>query len=441
MINTKKTFALASQSGIEALELFTRRTAKLSLHSYHNEVENMTSADTTTLWARGLVNGKMGYASTELLDSSAPQFIVDQIRENAQIINDDKPQPIFKGSEKYKRVKTYNAQLEEWTTQQKVEFAKQLESKIRYLDSRVDDVNVEVEYSVSETVLENSYGLKLKNKRNYFVVFADIVVKDGDVKKNAYAFVVDNDMSKLNIDEIAREGVDKALAKLGGQPCKSGKYPVIFNPEVTANFLNFFVQNAIAEEVQKHSSVFEGKLNQPVASKCVTITEMPLRNDYTGTSFDDEGVATYNKPIINKGVLSTYAYNLSTALVDGVQSTGNAQRTAGGKIGTGFNTLVLKPGNTREEHMIGSIGEGLYITSVQGLHAGMNPNSGNFSLQAEGFAIHNGEKAEPIALITIAGNLFEMFRDVKAVASNSKLNYIGVECPSIKIGSLSVSGK
>lgn len=191
MINTKKTFALASQSGIEALELFTRRTAKLSLHSYHNEVENMTSADTTTLWARGLVNGKMGYASTELLDSSAPQFIVDQIRENAQIINDDKPQPIFKGSEKYKRVKTYNAQLEEWTTQQKVEFAKQLESKIRYLDSRVDDVSVEVEYSVSETVLENSYGLKLKNKRNYFVVFADIVVKDGDVKKNAYAFVVD----------------------------------------------------------------------------------------------------------------------------------------------------------------------------------------------------------------------------------------------------------
>lgn len=441
MINSKKIFQLAQQQGIQSLELFTKRTARLSVISYRNEVENMTSADTTSLYARGLYNGKMGYANTELLDATTGQFVIEQIKENAEITDSEEQQQIFKGSPKYKKVKTYNPLLEQWTAQDKVIFAKQLENKIRYLDSRVDDARVEVEYCVTETMLENSFGLKLKSRRNYFVIYADVVVKDGDVKKNGYSITVDNDMQKLDVDAIAKEGVDNAIAKLGAQPCDSGRYSVIFNPEVTANLVNFFVKNAIAEEVQKHSSVFEGKLNEEVASRCVTVTEMPIRNDYTGAAFDDEGVATYNKPIISKGILKTYAYNLTTSEKDGVQSTGNAQRTGAGKIGTGFNTLCLKPGNIREEHLIGSVARGLYITSVQGLHAGMNPHSGNFSLQAEGFEIEDGVKGRPVALITIAGNLFDMFKDVKAVASNSKLSYLGVECPSIKVGSIAVSGK
>lgn len=84
MINSKKIFQLAQQQGIQSLELFTKRTARLSVISYRNEVENMTSADTTSLYARGLYNGKMGYANTEQLDATTGQFVIEQIKENAK---------------------------------------------------------------------------------------------------------------------------------------------------------------------------------------------------------------------------------------------------------------------------------------------------------------------------------------------------------------------
>lgn len=440
-MNTKKIFELAKASGITALELAIKRTAKLSLSCYKGAIESNQSADTTTLYARGIVDGKVGYATTEQLDSTVAQFVVNTIVENAKIVDSDEQQEIFEGSPKYKKLKTFNQELDNWSAKDKVAFVKALDQKVRAMDSRIVDAEVSLEYCVSESVLNNSYGLKLKNKRNYYVVFVSPIADDNGNKKTDYEVIVDNDMSKLNVDQIAKVAVAKTLAKLGAQPCKSGKYPCIFDPYVTANLLSFFTRNAIAEEVQKHSSMFEGKLNEQVASKCVTITEMPLRNDYSGIAFDDEGVATYNKPIIKSGKLTTYVYNLSTAKKDNVQSTGNAQRAGNGKIGTDFATLCLKAGTTMEDHLIGSIQEGLYITGVQGLHAGMNAHSGNFSLQAEGFMIHNGLKAEPVSLITIAGNLFDMFKQITAVADNSVFTYLGVECPSIKVKSIAVSGK
>ena len=91
--------------------------------------------------------------------------------------------------------------------------------------------------------------------------------------------------------------------------------------------------------------------------------------------------------------------------------------------------------------IINKVKKGLQICDVQGLHAGMDALSGNFSLQASGYLIEDGKISKPVNLITIAGNLFKLFEDIIEVGNDSFVTYSGIDCPSVIIKSLVVSGK
>ena len=204
--------------------------------------------------------------------------------------------------------------------------------------------------------------------------------------------------------------------------------------------LSFFIHSLSSKEVQRNTSLLKGKLHQQVCSKKLTISELPLTKNVFCRYFDDEGVATYNKTLIKKGVLETYLYNLSTADKDGVETTGNGYRSRG-SMGIRAVNVAIKPGNKSEEALISNVKEGVYINSLGGLHAGMNANSGNFSLIAQGFMIRNGKLAEPLSLITVAGNLFDLFMNVTDVADNAELQTNSYSVPSVLVKSIQVSGK
>ena len=155
--------------------------------------------------------------------------------------------------------------------------------------------------------------------------------------------------------------------------------------------------------------------------------------------FDDEGVATYNKAIVKNGVLQTYLYNLTTAAKDGVQTTGNGY--GGGKKGVESTFLYLKPGKKSLDELFAEVGNGVFITEVSGLHAGLNPQSGNFSLQSTGFMIENGKKGKPLDLITVSGNLLDIFQDVIEVGNDTYVSPSGVSAQSLLIKKIVVSGK
>ena len=195
-----------------------------------------------------------------------------------------------------------------------------------------------------------------------------------------------------------------------------------------------------AEEVQKNSSLFVGKLHEQVASKKLTVVEDGLVKNVFYRYHDDEGVAINKKNLITKGVLETYLYTLETAKKDGVEPTGNA--ASAGKMVAVPNYFYVKPGKKAFEDMIKNIKEGVYITDLQGLHAGMNAKSGNFSLQAQGFMIRDGKVAEPLTLITVAGNLVDVFNNIKDIASDLKLCIMdGCSSPSVYIKKMAISGK
>ncbi len=436
-----KFFTLAKEAGIEEAELYIGCSKSLSISLFHGEVDNYSDDTGYTILARGLVNGKCGTATCDVWNNEKAKYLVDAIAANAKVIENDDPIFIFEGSPKYKKVHSYNKELGQISIDKKLELLHQLEQKIQVGDPRIIEVGG-VEYSESEesVTLINTKGLKLTQKSNYFVYVGSAVAKEGEQVKSGYELFLGNNFAEFNVDELAKKVCKTTVDQLGGEPCKSGKYKAVLSPEVVKSLMSFYVNSADAEEIQKHSSLFIGKLGQKVASSKVTVEDRPLSKNVFAKSFDDEGVATYNKPIIKNGVLQTYLYNLTTAAKDGVQSTGNASR-GGSLIGIAPNFLYMKPGKKSQEELFKEVGEGVYITDVQGLHAGMNPQSGNFSLQSTGYLIKDGKRDRGLDIITVSGNLVDVFMDIKEVGNDETVFPSGVSCPSVLIKKINVGGK
>lgn len=442
-MNYKKYIEVAKKMGLEDFELYVQKSYRLSIELFHQEISNFTIADSIILAARGIYEGKMGYAYSELNDNTTPIFLAEQVIENAKCISTTEVPEIFKGSAHYKKKITYDPTLETISNETKIAMLKDIEAKLRKIDSRIIEVGgVSYEESVGEVSIINSHGLSLKHKANDYMIYAEAVAKENEEIKTGYKIHFGTSLNDFNVENFVNQVAKTALEKLGGEPCESKSYPCVFNQKVFSNLLNCYLASLNAEEVQKHSSFLEGKIGQPVASKKLTIIENPLKKNVFFRYFDDEGVATYAKTLIEKGILKTYLYNLETAKKDGVSSTGNGYKaSAKGKIGIQFTNIFVKEGNKSEEEIFANIEEGVYITDVQGLHAGMNITSGNFSLQASGFMIKDGKIDKPINLITIAGNLLKVMEDIICLANNSETQLSAITCPSVYIKSISVSGK
>jgi len=441
-LNEKKFFELAKENGLESADLTSNKSSSLSISIYHGEIDSFTNNDSFELVARGIYKGKMGSISVDNVNKDSPLFLVNAIKRSASIIENDDPVFIFKGSKKYNRRKVSKDTDFSENIKEKVGILQEIEKKLLAYDKRINEV-ISVGFDASSHAYKktNSYGLKLSQKMNSYAYFAQVSAKNGDEIRTGFDVFASLDENEFNIDKFVESVAKDALQKLGSVQCESKKYPVVLNPDCVASLVSFLISSLDAEEVQKHTSLLEGKLNQQVLSKKLTIIENPLEKNLFYRNFDDEGVATNKKNLIKNGVVSTYLYTLQTAEKDKVHATGNGYGL-GSKSKADVGYVVVKGGKKSEEEMLSLVKEGVYLTELQGLHSGMNAQSGNFSLQCAGFMIRDGKIAEPLALITIADNLINIFKNIKCIANNNKL-VIGnqMSCPSMLITKSNISGK
>lgn len=439
-MNVNKFFELANEAGILESEVVIVRGSTTEMGVYQGAVENYSVATTIVIAARGIFNGKMGFALSEKDDRTTPHYLIDRIKTSAGVSESDDIAIIFEGSEKYRRRNIFNKELAAISEADKLNNLFLIEKALFAKEKRITDVeSVTYVEQENERKMFNSHGLRLVAKQNYYYYMANIVVRENSDTKTAYHIFLDSDHSNFNVDKFVAKVVDKAVKKLGGKPVPTKAYPVVLNPQVTASLLAAYLTNANAENVEKQTSLFIGKLDARVANSKITVTDAPLTKNVFFTYFDDEGVAKFNKPIIQRGVLKTYLHNLSTAQKAGVEPTGNAVNN-GGKIGIGINNVVLRPGRKSFDEMIEPIKEGIFITEVMGLHSGLNPTSGDFSLQASGFVIRDGKLNEPVNLITVSGNLIKLFNEVRDVANENELQLSSYTTSSIHVKKLNIAG-
>lgn len=439
-MNVKKFFELAQEKGLEAAELVIQANKTTEMSVYDASVERYNLSSAIKIMARGIYKGKMGFAMSEKDDKTTAQYLVAQIKMSAGVSESEDLSIIFEGSPRYRKKSFFNKELGTISEGDKLESLFAIEKALKAGHPLISTVSM-VGYSEQESdyKLYNSHGLKLGNKQNYYYYYTHVVAKDGDDVKSNFEVFLNNDYAKFSVDDFVNKVVDGVIKKLGGNPCTTKDYPVIFNPKMTASLLAAYLTNASAERVEKKTSLFADKLNERIASSKVTVLDAPLTNNLFYRYFDDEGVAKTNKPIIKNGVLQTFFHNLSTATKMGVAPTGHGRNT-GGKIGIGITNIALKPGRNDFNTLIKDIKEGIFINELMGLHSGLNAISGDFSLQAAGFMIRDGKLAEPVNLITVAGNLVKMFMDVKAVGNENELQLSSYITSSILVKSLKIAG-
>lgn len=434
------------QEKMDEVEAFLVKNKQLDIEIYKGEIDKYSLAESGGLSFRGSSQGKMGYSYTERLEESALDSLVDEALENSKYIEGSDDEIIFSGSESYEEINHYDDSLNQVPTQDKINFLINLEKEAYSLDERVFAVNAcAYQEFEGERYLVNSKGLDLHDKSNGGAAYISVVVKDNEDTKTGISYRIFYDFSSLDYKEIAKEAVDRAISMLGASNIKSGNYPIIIENTTFANLLSAFTPIFSSDNVQKGLSLLKGKLGEEIASPLLTIVDDPfLKGGFASRNFDDEGTASTFKTIVDNGKLVSFAYNWKTANREGVASTGHASRSYKGPISIAPTNLYVVNGDLDLDEMMALADKGLLINNLEGLHSGLNPVSGDFSLSASGYEIKDGKKARPVNQITIAGNLYEVFKNIVAVGNDLKFGlpsngYIG--SPSILVKSLAVSGE
>ena len=440
-------FAQAKTRGFTDYELYYSAGNGFSVRVFKGEISEYKNTTTEGVGFRGTYNGKMGYAYTENLDSDIIAPLLENAMANATIIEDKEVEKLYPGDDKYPEVNSYSPSLNSVDTTQKIEWVMEMEKYALSLDPRVKMADhCTIFTNESNMAMANSYGLNLSQKSNMAGAVLVARVEEKGTTKSAFKIWTGRDFADFDYKKLAEKSVKTALSYLGASSIPSGQYPIIFDQNTARSILTVFASIFVAERCQKGFSLLnKSKVGETIAASHITLRDDGVTDLSLGSiAFDAEGVATQNKAVIENGVLKTLLYNTKSAEKDGVKSTGNASKLDfGGAIGTKHTNLYLVPGEKSYDELVSGLKTGVIITSMAGLHSGVNPISGDFSVSADGFLVEGGKIAKPVEQITIAGNFYQLLKNIETVGSDLHIESQGsggVGSPSLLVNGLSVAG-
>ena len=420
-------------------ELFYANGESFQVNANAGEIDRYSVSREAGVSVRVLVDGKEGYAYTERIDE--PERLVDRAADNAKCTESEDEHPM-QTKQTYQTVSRTDTALKHKTESERIALAKRLEQACLSLDPRVKRVvYCTAGYDSGAVVMENSLGLFAERSTNSSYIYVMPSVDDGVELQTGFAFRMDADAA--DVEGCAREAVEDALGKLGASPVDSGCYRVLLKPFAMSDLFAAFAPMFSADQAQKGCSLLAGKEGECIASELITVYDDPF-DPLAPRAFDGEGTPCVKKAIIEKGVLKTLLHNLKTAKKAGVESTGNAsRRSAASAVGVSPTVFRLEPGKQSYDELLRELGNGLIISELEGLHAGVDAVSGDFSLKAAGFLVTGGAIVRPVSNITVAGNFISMMKDVVAVGSDLRFGmpqggYFA--SPSILVSGLSVAG-
>ena len=439
-----KLFQEAKNNGFNEYEVYYVDRESLSINAYNEEVEKYNLTTSYGLSFRGKINDKIGYSYTEILDDDAINMLVKNAKESALVIENEDIQFIYEGDKEYAEVNTYYKALENLPADKLIDLALSMEKEAKTLDNRVTSFGgCGIGYSKARYGIINSKGLNLENKSNLLSAYVVPIIKNGEDMHDGMGYVTANSIEDVDPKKLAQDGINEAISRIGGKSVSSGKYKAVINNEAMVSILSTFAGVFSGDAVQKGLSLLKGKEGEIIASKQVKLLDDPhLENGLASVPFDDEGVATKKKDIIHEGKLMTLLHNLKTANKGNTKSTGNGFKNSyASPVGVSPTNLYIQKGEKSFEELLKDVGEGLLITEFAGLHSGANSITGDFSLAAKGFYIKDGKKDYPVEQITVAGNFFDLLKNIEVVGSDLKFPMSSIGSPSVKITELSIAGK
>lgn len=435
----------AKESGLEAAEVYGQQAENFRARTMNGELDDYQVSASGGLSLRGTVNGRMGYASTQAMDESAIDQLIEGVKESAALTEAQEQDEIFAGDKEYPAFEAPASDLEQVSAEDKVAAALAIGDAVKAADARISQAQFPTVSTIASTVtLRNTYGLSLSFTDRLWVASVGALAPKADGSKaSSYYGDCGREFAKLDPKAIGAEAARRTVESLDATSMEAGEYRIIIDREAMADLLATFCGVFSAENAQQGMSLLNGKEGEAVASPAVTLMDDPLLpGGYGSCPFDAEGSAARTKAVIDHGVLKTLLHSRKTARKQGVETTGNAARTSyASPITVAPTNFFFQPGEKDLATLMADMGDGLVITDVSGLHAGADPISGDFSLLSKGYTVEGGKRCHAVEQITVAGNFYRLLKSIRAVANDLYFFGSSIGSPSVDVGTLVVSGK
>lgn len=313
-----------------------------------------------------------------------------------------------------------------------IELAKQCEQAALDADKRISNSEgATVNLHEAQFITANSLGFIGGFPTSRHSLSCAVIGGEGDAMERDYWYTVARDAKELlDAQQVGRIAAERTVRRLNARQIATMQVPVLFEAPIASGLLGSFVGAVSGGSLYRKSSFLLDKMDQQIFSPHINISDVPdIRKGLASGPFDNEGVRTQRRNIVENGVLRGYFLGSYSARKLGMRTTGNAG---------GNHNLILQSGELDLAGLLKQMGRGLLVTELLG--QGVNQVTGDYSRGAAGFWVEHGEIQYPVQEITIAGNLKDMFRNIVAVG-NDVLVQGSKQCGSILVEGMTVAGR
>jgi PmbA protein len=435
----------AVSAGAAEAEAYVSRDSGREVRVHGGEVESLTAAIQSGIGVRAWIGHRVGYAYGTDLSEAGVAAIAGRAAEAARVADEDE----FAAPPLPARIEALaglgDPSATDWSADQVAELALTVERTALAADSRVAGVEQAVYADSAELVsIVSSAGVAGEYETSSCFAYLQALAEGDEGRETGLGFGLARGPGGLDPEAIGAEGAARALSMIGATKPVSRSCPVVFDPTVAASFAGLIGGALGAGAVQRGRSPFAGRLDEELASGALALHDDGRDPEGAASApFDGEGVPRRRTALIEGGRLRAFLYDTYTSNREGRGSTGSASRHGYRSLpSVSASNLVVAPGSLPLSGLLAEAGDGVYVTDVAGLHSGVNPVTGVFSVGASGRAIRDGDLAEPVREFTIAGDLVSMLGSVQAAGSETRWVPFGgsVSTPPLLIGEMSISG-
>jgi PmbA protein len=439
---------LQSANGAEEIEIYLSRGVDTEVRAFQGEIEQLSTASSAGIGVRVLVDSEAGArVGTAWAGSLDPEAIDDALREardNVRFATEDE----FVAFARPDGVAPATLQLTDPTVtstplDEKIAMAIELENMVRSGDPRIRQVESS-NYSdyVAEAAIASTLGVRATYARSGAYVSVEAIASDGTGDRTGWGLSAGRAPGELDVHKAANDALTRAIRMLGAVKPASMKCTAVFDPRSAAALFAIIGGSLSGEAVVRGRSFFANRIGEEVASPLFTLLDDPTDpRHFSASTFDGEGLACRRNVMIEKGQLKGFVYDTVSARRAGTSSTGSAVRGGiAGSPSAGCRALQLLPGAFDQAEIFARVGNGIFVESLTGVHSGVNPISGDFSVGITGLMIRDGQLCEPVREITVASTLQRMLLDVEYVGNDVEWLPGSAAGQSLAISGIAVSG-
>ncbi|MDF2179119.1 metalloprotease PmbA [Aliiglaciecola sp. CAU 1673] len=426
------TLKLAKKLGATQAEASMSKVQGIAVSSRMQQIETLEFTNDGGLGISVYVGKRKGSASTADLSPQALKMTVEKAIEIARYTSEDP----FNGLVEEDLIARDFPDLDlyhpiELDAEAGIKLAIEAEKVAFEQDERITNSDgASYNANLGVKVYGNTHGINAGYPSSRYSLSCVVIAQQGDDMQRDYAYSVNREAHLLNsAEQVGKEAAQATLSRLGGRTLKTTKAPVMFHREIASGLFGHLVSAISGGSLYRKSSFLLDHLDKQVLPSWMTIKERPhIKKGLASSIFDHEGARTEDLDIIENGILRHYLLTSYSARKLGMRSNGHAG---------GIHNWLIQDSGQDFDQLLKEMGSGLLVTELMG--QGVNIVNGDYSRGAAGFWVEDGEIAYPVHEITIAGNLKDMLKNIRAIGTDTETRG-AVQTGSILIGNMQIAG-